>query len=111
MDHVLIPFTLTEYERSDGAERIALLKMMVDKLKQTEPFTWAELRAKFDKTPGVLHACEHEFKMWVTALCYERQLAAMRESMENLCEEMERVKKEQRVFHMGPGTESINAET
>jgi hypothetical protein len=64
------------------------------------------VRAKFEKGPAGFITCPHQIETWVSAMHYEQQLAALRERMEDLCEEMERVQKgEGRKFIFGPGAD------
>lgn len=102
-----IPFTLNEYDRESSVGRLALLKMMAEKLTErtkTEVFSWEALQKEFDKDQEEFLPCAHQLQTWKTVMEYERQLATLRERMEDLCEEMERVKKgEGRKFILGPG--------
>lgn len=107
-----IPFTPSEYKQESPAGRLALLKKMAARIiEHVDPFTWKDLLQEFDKDPQEFLPCPHQIQTWKTVMAYEKELFSLRERMEDLCLEMERVKKgEGRMFIMGPGVDT-NAET
>ncbi len=109
---VSTPFTPREYYARDAAGRVDLIKAWAaEAAKHAPEFSWDELRQRFEKNPSLLISCAHEVQTLRVALEYEakleakdRELRTLRESMDDLCREMERVEA-RATYRMGPGTE------
>lgn len=113
MIHVSTPFSPSDYYRANTARRIELLKQWAAKAAEHgAPFSWEDLRKRFEANPKAMISCEHEVQTLRTVLDYEAALEAaavdfetLRASMEDLCKEMDEVRgTANQTFVMGPGT-------
>jgi hypothetical protein len=103
-----VPFSYLDYTHCDSSRRIELLKSLVRENKAVFPeFDWEEFREVFEEHAPNFHACSHQAagaSMAVRCEDLKEQNKILRQRIEDLCAEMEELKKgEGRVWLLGAG--------
>ena len=100
------------YNVADSTERLEMIKDMVRGIVKDSGvplFSWRDLQEKFEENPLDFIVCAHQVRMFRVILHYEEENKTLRQRMEDLCEEMERVRQgEGRTIICGPGVEECN---
>lgn len=90
-----VPFTPRDYYMASIPERIKMIKQFAEMVGSKAPdFSWEEVRKRFEESPGSVVSCSCEAQTWKLALMYEKKVAVLEERMEDICKEMEHVRKE-----------------
>lgn len=102
-----MPYTKQEFLDAGPVQQAEMVRELCKNIcrkADPDPVTWEELANQLkEKGPENMVKCPHEIRTIATMLVYEGIIHTLQESMDDLCEEMERVKAQSPTYVMGPG--------